>query len=59
MTDETVKKINEAIESWYWKKDVGGIAICRGQLAPCSKVIDSGQCDTIIEILKKEENNGV
>lgn len=50
----TQKEINEAIETCYWRQIVHGIAICRGDCAPCMRIIDQGKCDTLKQIFAKE-----
>ena len=50
----TQKEINEAIQTCYWRLMFDGIAICRGDCAPCSRLIEQGKCDTLIELFEKE-----
>ena len=52
-TDE----IKNLITDCYWKQDIDGIPICRGMVLPCEKVIDNGQCDTLIEYFAKENSH--
>ena len=59
MTD---KEIKSAIKNCKWNDNVfNGYnrddreVICRGYCLPCLKVIDSGKCDTLIELFRKEK----
>lgn len=58
LTDEM---INEAIKNCFWRKDVGGVWICTGDIVPCLKHIDEGKCDTLIRLFAKEggDTNGI
>ena len=38
---------NQAIKMCKWRKDIGGVSVCTGELAPCGAVIDKGECDTL------------
>lgn len=55
----TQEVIDKAIKECYWRKDVGGVSVCKGMLTPCSCVIENGQCDTLIDLFKndREESN--
>lgn len=44
--------IDRAIKNCYWRKDVGGVSVCGGMLAPCKRVIERGKCDTLIQLYK-------
>lgn len=52
----TQKDIDRAIKECYWRKDVGGVNVCSGMLAPCSRIIENGQCDTLINLYKGRED---
>lgn len=61
MTD---KQIKTAIRNCYWRYDgfkgkdrSDHYVICRGYCEPCLKVIDSGKCDTLIELFKGERED--
>ena len=58
LTDEM---INEAVKNCFWRKDVGGVWICTGDIVPCLKHIDEGKCDTLIRLFAKEggDANGI
>ena len=58
LTDEM---INEAVKNCFWRKDVGGVWICTGDIVPCLKHIDEGKCDTLIRLFAKEgdDTNGI
>ena len=58
MTD---KQIKSAISNCYWRDDgfkgkdrSDRYVICKGYCEPYLKVIDSGRCDTLIELFKAE-----
>ena len=38
---------NQAIKMCKWRKDIGGVSVCGGELAPCDIIIDDGKCDTL------------
>lgn len=43
------KEVNKRINECSFRKMAYDIPICKGECEPCSRVIDSGKCDTIIE----------
>ncbi len=47
MTDD--EEINDVIKKCTWRKNVQGISVCRGMAGACSRVIESGKCDTLRE----------
>lgn len=51
MTD---KDIQEAIENCFWRKNIGGVYVCSGDIVPCEKHIYDGKCPTLIELYAKE-----
>lgn len=54
MSEVTQEQIDKAIKDCYWRQEVGGVSVCKGMLTPCSRVIHSGKCDTLIELFKSE-----
>lgn len=50
MSEITKEMIDKAIKDCFWRKDVCGVDVCRGMLTPCASVIESGKCDTLIEL---------
>lgn len=50
MGEITKEMIDKAIKDCSWRKDVCGVDICSGMLTPCASVIESGKCDTLIEL---------
>ena len=50
----TVKELNEAIQTCHWRLMFYGMAICRSDCAPCSRLIEQGKCDTLKQIFAKE-----
>ena len=48
------KDIQEAIDKCFWRKDVGGVWLCSGDVVPCEKHIYDGKCPTLIELYEKE-----
>lgn len=57
MSEITQEQIDKAIKECFWKKEVGGVNICRGVLAPCQVIIEKGQCDTLIKLFRGEIND--
>ena len=53
----TEKELNEAIQTCHWRMMFDGIAICRGDCAPCSRLIEQGKCSTLRELFEKERKN--
>ena len=55
---DTIKQedIYRAIKECYWRKDIGGVSVCSGMLAPCSRIIEKGQCDTLISLYRGRED---
>lgn len=56
--NDTIKQedIDRAIKDCYWRKDAGGVSVCGGMLAPCSRTIEKGQCDTLISLYRDRED---
>lgn len=52
----TQEDIDKTIKECYWRKDVGGVSVCGGMLAPCSRTIEKGQCDTLINLYRNGED---
>ena len=52
----TQEMIDNAIENCIWRKEVYGIYVCRGEVAPCSNVIDSGKCVVLKELFRGSES---
>lgn len=50
----TEKELNEAIRTCHWRQMFDGIVICRGDCAPCYRLIEQGRCDTLKRIFEKE-----
>ena len=48
-------EIRKLIDECYWKQDVDGIPICRGEVLPCDSVIDKGKCPILQEYFKHEK----
>lgn len=53
----TQEAIDRAIKECYWRKDIGGVSVCSGMLAPCSRIIENGQCDTLISLYRGREDS--
>lgn len=49
------KLVDEIIEKCEWRKDFCGVDICQGNCLPCKRVVENGQCPSLIEIFGKEE----
>ena len=50
----TDKDIQAAIENCEWRKDFGGTWICTGDIVPCLKHINDGECDTMKKLFVNE-----
>ena len=50
----TEKQIDEAIEKCYWRKEIEGASICTGNVLPCTKAIEKGLCEALINLYAKE-----
>ena len=59
MNEITQEDIDKAIKECYWRKDVGGVSVCGGMLAPCQRTIEKGQCDTLINLYRDREDGKV
>ena len=57
MSEVTQEQIDKAIKECYWRKEVSGVDICGGMLAPCKRIIEKGQCDTLIKLFRGENND--
>lgn len=58
MSNEIIQEdIDKAIKECYWRKDIGGVSVCSGMLAPCSRTIEKGQCDTLISLYRSREDS--
>ena len=57
MFEITQKQIDDAIRDCHWKRDVAGVPVCGGEVAPCSVVIDNGKCDALIQLFS-QSNTG-
>lgn len=54
MTDKDIQKVIKAINECFWRKDIGGVYICRGDIVPCMKHIEEGKCDTLKRLFAEE-----
>lgn len=54
MTNEQIEK---AIKTCFWRKEVGGIGVCRAVILPCTRALETGVCDTLIKLAKEGEEN--
>ena len=52
MTD---KDIQETIDNCYWRADLDGVNVCKGELTPCMRVIEKGNCDTLKKLFAESE----
>ena len=52
----TQEQIDEAIKNCFWRKDMGGVDVCRGDLTPCMRVIEKGNCDTLKKLFAESED---
>lgn len=54
MTNEQIEK---TIKECFWRKEVGGIGVCRAVILPCTRALEKGMCDTLIKLAKEGEEN--
>ncbi len=56
----TQKEINEAIKKCRWLSDNRGhnliCGVCRSKCLPCRRVIEKGECETLIKLLSKRRS---
>lgn len=52
MKEITQKQIDGAIKNCYWRKDIGGVPVCTGDLIPCHRCIELGKCDTLRKLFE-------
>lgn len=57
-------ELEQAIKECPWRKDMAGVDICAGECLPCSRIIETGKCDTLIQLFKSKndcevKNNGL
>lgn len=55
MSEITKEMIDKAIKECYWRKVVDGVGVCGGMLAPCSRTIEKGQCETLINLYRNRK----
>lgn len=53
----TQEQIDEAIKNCFWRKDAGGVDVCRGEVAPCMRIIEKGKCDTLKKLFAESEES--
>ena len=53
----TDKDVQDAVENCIWRKDLGGTWVCTGDIVPCLKHIDDGQCDTLKKLFAGERSS--
>lgn len=53
----TEKEVQKAVDNCFWKKDVCGVDICSGVAAPCLRVIEKGECDTLMNLFSQQGDN--
>ena len=51
----TQEMIDDAIKNCIWREEVQDVYICKGEVAPCSNVIDKGKCDTFKTLFRGDE----
>ena len=52
-----IDEVNNLIENCMWRKDMCGIPVCKGEVAPCNNVIHSGKCDTLKQYFLRRNKN--
>ena len=51
MTD---KEFQESIKKCHWRKNVYDVDICTGNVLPCARTIEKGDCEIIQKFAEKE-----
>ena len=52
-----VDEMNQIINNCHYRKDIGGgFIICRLNVLPCIRAVDTGMCDELNEKLKEEKD---
>ena len=55
MTDkEFQESILQSIKKCHWRKNVYGVDICTGNVLPCVRAIEKGDCEIIQKFAEKE-----
>lgn len=54
MKEITDKDIRQAVKTCQWRVEIQGISVCKGMLGACERVIEAGQCDTLIELFRQD-----
>ena len=58
----TQEQIDNAIKNCIWLSQNRGFGtlisdVCTGECLPCYKVIESGKCDTLIQLFRNNKEN--
>ena len=53
MNEITQADIENAISECYWRKEVAKVSFCAANCIPCVKVINSGECEALRELVNK------
>ena len=53
----TQEMIDDCLKNCIWRQELGGISVCRGEVTPCSHVIDKGKCDALIQLFRGGKEN--
>ena len=55
----TQEQIDDTIKNCPYKMRLYDIDVCRVDVYPCERVIDSGQCDTLIKLFRGGSVDGI
>ena len=53
----TEEELQKAVDNCFWKIDMDGVDVCKGALAPCLRIIEKGECDTIKDLVLERIKN--
>lgn len=49
------KEIQKEFNECHFRQEYDGVDVCRGMCAPCSRVIESGQCEMLADYFSKRK----
>jgi len=54
MTDQEFnEKVEESIKNCEWRRDLGGIDVCGGNIGVCEVIIQNGRCEAMKKLIRK------
>ena len=59
MTDKEFQEIIlQSIKKCHWRKNMYGVDICTGNVLPCAKAIEKGDCEIIKQKFADDKKEG-